>query len=160
LEWLQHHRHEDLKNFIANTAAVRDEVDKLLRADQAKTLEKVNEIGDILLKLLGQTEQFKGLAIAFAPDAQLSEQAILILRQFVDSGKEKLIYSNFGSQGVLLQVMYGSMVEFYEGQERFIEDDLQSLISLRLVNVEQTSNGYLLGMTRNAVKFIESLPKT
>ena len=52
-------------------------------------LQKLEQIQDILIKLLGRAEEFKGLALAVAPNVQLSDQAISILRQFIESGDDK-----------------------------------------------------------------------
>jgi len=35
MEWLDYHHHEELKNLIANTAALRTEVDKIMAADHS-----------------------------------------------------------------------------------------------------------------------------
>src|SRR5271155_1527815 len=54
IEWLEYHHHEELKNLIVNTAALRTEVDALLRSDHDQMLQKLDSIGEILLTLLSQ----------------------------------------------------------------------------------------------------------
>src|ERR1035437_4070630 len=42
MEWLDYHRHEDIKNLIFNTAALQSEVVNLLRQDSAVILAKLD----------------------------------------------------------------------------------------------------------------------
>lgn len=72
-EWLEYHRHEEIKNLIVNAAALRTEVDILLRSDQVEMFLKLNKIGEMLIKLLSRVEEFRPLALAMAPNAGISE---------------------------------------------------------------------------------------
>ena len=108
IEWLEYHRHEELKNLIVNTAALRTEIDNLLRSDRAVMIDKLNQIQDILIRLRGRTEEFKGLALAVTPNAQLSDQAILVLRQLAKSEHQKFAYTNSGGRHWGLQFIDGS----------------------------------------------------
>jgi hypothetical protein len=157
IEWLEYHRHEEIKNLIVNTAALRTEIDSLLRSDHAVMIEKLNQIQDILIKLLGRTEEFKGLALAMSPDAQLSDQAVSILRQFVQSGDNTFLATSLRSKFASIQC-YNRAVRIEISQPRFIADDLTQLVRLRLLTEERLSQGdATYGMTRNAVRFIEAL---
>jgi hypothetical protein len=157
VEWLEYHRHEELKNLIVNTAALRTEVDSLLRSDHAEMMKKLDQIGDIMVKLLGRMDEFRGLALAVAPNAQLSEQAILVLRQFVESGDDQFFYSNWGGGRWSLQLCNkGEQIGVLD--PRFLADDLNQLAALQLLSVEYNSEGMpLYGITRNAVRFIETI---
>jgi hypothetical protein len=132
------------------------EVDNLLREDQAKMLQKLDQIGDILMKLLGRVDEFKGLAVAVAPNAQLSDQAVSILRQFVDSGEALFFYQRFGSREYSIQLPHGEMIGVAE--PRFLEDDLNQLVTLGLLTAELTGdNSANYGITRNATRFIAAI---
>jgi hypothetical protein len=104
IEWLEYHRHEELKNLIVNTATLQTEVDKLLRSDHAKMLQKLDHIGEILVSLVGRLDEFRGLASAVAPGAGLSDQSISIIRQLVNSGTKKFYYEDLGDEGFILNV--------------------------------------------------------
>jgi len=154
-EWLQHHRHEELTNLISNTAALRTEIDSLLRSDHAQMIQKLDQIGAILLRLLSRVDQFRGLAVAIAPSIDLSEQAISILRQLVNSGCESFHYSNFGGGDFCLQIL-GKDEGIGITEVRFLEDDLNQLTELQLLTPKYSSQGDpIFHVTRNAIRFIE-----
>jgi hypothetical protein len=48
VEWLEYHRHEEIKNLIVNTAALRTEVDQILRADHEIIMAKLDAISTAL----------------------------------------------------------------------------------------------------------------
>jgi hypothetical protein len=157
IEWLEYHRHEEIKNLIVNTAALRTEIDNLLRSDHAVMIDKLNQIQDILLKLLGRTEEFKGLALAVAPNAQLSDQAVSILKQFVQSGDKTFIATGLRSNSPSI-TGYNRPLRIKVTQPRFIEDDLIQLVRLQLLTEKPLSQGNAdYGITRNAVRVIEAL---
>jgi hypothetical protein len=161
IEWLEYHRHEEIKNLIVNTAALRTEVDNLLLSDHAEMMRKLDQIGDVLVKLLGQMEQFKGLAAAVAPNAQLSDQAVSILKQFVKSGDTQFFFSDWGNGQWSLQFCHGEQKQIGVTEPRFIEDDLNQLVAIGLLTVEYNSQGApIYGITRNAVRFVNTIEGT
>jgi hypothetical protein len=156
MDWLDYHRHEDLKNFIANTAAVRTEVDSILSADHALMLQKLDGIQELVATLLSRVDEFRGLSLAIAPDAQLSEQAVSILRQFNDSGDETLAYERFGPGSFCLQTDQSE--PFGITDPRFLQNDLEQLVGLGLLTVKQTSEGKpLFLLTRPGVSYLRAI---
>jgi hypothetical protein len=161
IEWLDYHHHGELKNLIVNTAALRTQIDNLLRSDHVVMIDKLNQIQDILLKLLGRTEEFKGLALAIDPNAQLSDQAVSILRQFAESAHRKFAYSDYGGDHWQLQFIDGDQDLIKAIDRRFLEDDLNQLVALRLLTVEYNADGTgHYGITRNAVRFIDAIKES
>ena len=156
IEWLEYHRHEEIKDLIVNTAALRTEVDNLLRSDHAQMFQKLDRIGEILVKLLSRLGEFRGLALAISPNADLSEQAVLILRQFVESGEDQFVYIDFGEGQFILQPCNNDSSSIEIMEPRFIEDDLNQLVALQFLSVKPNSQGNpIYGITRNAVRFME-----
>src|SRR4051812_10123040 len=135
VEWLAHHKHEDLKNLIVNQAALRTEVDNLLRSDMTQALHKMDEMSKILLSILGRLDEFKGLAAAAAPRAELSDQAVLILVQFSKSGADTLYHSNFGNGHWSLQL--NNDVPIGATEPRFIKDDIIQMAAMDFLDVER-----------------------
>ncbi|SRR6266446_6576500 len=156
IEWLDYHHHEELKNLIVNTAALRTEVDNLLRSDQAQMLQKLDQIGEILVSLLSRLDGFRGIALALVPNADLSEQAISMLRQLTNSGADEMFYKNFGKGEFALELVNAGPIEVTE--PRFIEDDLKHLAELQLISVRHSSQGAAIyRTTRNGVRLIEAV---
>lgn len=156
MEWLDHHRHEELKNLIVNTAALRTELDKLLAADHAAMLEKLDDIQTIVATLLSRVDEFRGLSQAVAPDADLSEQAVSVLRQFAHSGADSLFYASYGSGQFALQPENGEPLQVTE--PRFLKNDLDQLVALGLFSVEYNSQGDpLFGLTRSGARYLQAV---
>lgn len=113
IEWLEYHRHEEIKNLICNTAALRTEIDNLLRADHAFIMQKLDAINTTLASLASRVPEFRDLTMTMVPGAELSEQSISILRQLVNSGsKYFLIIKWMGPGGLALSLERGGQIEF------------------------------------------------
>jgi len=103
----------------------------------------------------------KQRAKALSLKVDLSEQAIFILRQFVDSGDTEFFYSDWGNGQWSMQLCHGEQSQISVLEPRFIQDDLDQLVSLRLLTVEYNSQGTpIFHITRNAVRFINTLGGT
>jgi len=154
--WLEHHHHREIMKLIAEDFALQAEVDKLLQSDHAEMTRKLDHIGAMLVKLLGRIEEFRGLALAIAPDAQLSDQAVSILRRFVKSGAAQFLNACEGGGRFNLRICHGGRIELSE--PRFGDDDLKQLVDLQFLTVENNADGSVLyGITRSGVRFIEIL---
>jgi len=153
---LDYHHHDELKNLIVNTSALRTEVDKLLGAEHAQRLEKLDEIQAIVTLLLSRVNEFRGLSVAVAPDIQLTEQAVSVLRQFAHSGAEILFYASYGGGQFSLQPENGEPLTVTE--PRFLKDDFAQLVALGLFSVEYNSQGDpLFGLTRNGMRYLQAI---
>ncbi len=156
MEWLDYHHHEELKSLIVNTAALRTEVDKILAADHAAMLEKLDDIQTIVAQLLSRVDEFRGLSLAVAPGASLSEQAVSVLRQFAHSGADFLFYANYGGGQFALQPENGAPLQVSE--PRFLKNDLDQLVALGLFSVECNSQGDpLFSLTRNGMRYLQAI---
>jgi hypothetical protein len=158
IEWLDYHKHEEIKNLICNTAALQNEVDKLLRADHAIIIEKLDAVNSTLASLMSQVAEFRGLALAMMPDSEISDQAISILRQLVESDSKFIIYADYVNM-VMLQLQSGGPVEFTD--QRFLKDDMNKLVGLGLLTPEYSDREtVLLHVTRNATRLIGAIGKS
>src|SRR6266404_2840735 len=119
-------------------------------------LQKLDDIQIIVATLLSRVDEFRGLSLAVAPDAQLSEQALSVLRQFVESGGESLIYVSYGPGQFALQPDNGE--PFGITDSRFLKDDLEQLLRLGLLTLEDDSDGsHIFRLTRNAVRYLHAI---
>ncbi len=159
VEWLQYHRHEDVKNLICNTAAIQADVAKLLLQDTATILSKLDAMNGILATLLSRVNGFQGLSRSLVPNAELSGQAISMLRQCVNSNSKKFIYQDLG-HGVAFQPEDGEPFAYTE--PRFLSDDLDSLERCGFITLRSVGNHGLkiYGITRAGVRYIETIGKT
>jgi hypothetical protein len=158
VEWLEYHRHEEIKNLICSTATLRGEVDQLLRADHDLILEKLDAVNTALASLMSQVVEFRGLSMTMLPEAELSDQAVMVLRQLVKSDSQYIIYMTWDA-GCVLQLNQGGHIDFTE--PRFLGDDLDKLASLGLLKPEYGSGDAIMyHVTRNAVRLIGAIDKT
>ena len=156
VEWLQYHKHEQLVQLICNQAAIRTEVDNLLRQDHAQILAKLDAISGAVTTLLSRTQAVGPLALAVAPNSALSDQAIFALRQLVNSSSRYLIFGEI-SGGCIFQLEHGDVLQYYNG--RFLKDDLETLASFGLLAHEPSGDAYthLYRITRAGAAFVATL---
>ena len=153
MEWIEYHRHEELKSLFANSAALRSEIDALLRSDHAEMAQKLDRIQEGVVELLGRVDLFRGLAMIVAPNAGVSEQSMFILREFVASGDDKFYCIGCPHGRFVLQLGRRGRIEIAE--PRFVRDDLDQLVGLQLLTMGYSSNGDpVYRITRAAVNFI------
>ena len=156
VEWLEYHRHEDIKNLICNTAALQSEVVNLLRQDSVVILAKLDSINNTLATLLSQVEGFQGLSKVLLPSGELSDQAVSILSQLVASNSRNLIYGEL-SNGAVLQPEGGE--PFFYSSHLFLSDDIDTLERCGLLTQRECSsnNLKLYGITRAGAKYVETV---
>lgn len=154
IEWLEYHHHEDIKDFICNNVVLQNEVDKLLLANDAVIIEKLDVVNATLASLMSQVTEFRGFVSATIPSAQFSEQSVSILRQFVKSGSS--FFTAIPMRGfLLLNLEMGGNIQYSEPM--FLRDDLDKLLSAGLLSQHQTRSGEMqFRITRDAVRFIEA----
>src|SRR6266542_832415 len=75
IEWLEYHRHEELKELITHTFHLSSEVDTLLREDHAVILEKLEQVNATVADILSDVEPFKKITNTLTPNAGLSSSA-------------------------------------------------------------------------------------
>lgn len=156
LAWLDYHRHEEIKNLITGTAALRSEIEVLLQRDHAVIFQKLDNIASLLATLMSRLEDFKGLTLAVVPKAGLSDQAVSILRQFAEREADYFYYVDFDGGRFALATPDGCQIEINE--PRFLRDDLDRLVGLGFLTRErssQTTNLYYI--TRDAVSFLREV---
>ena len=156
IDWLEYHRHEEIKKLICNTAALQGEIDKLLRADHAAIMEKLDAVNTTLATLTSHVAEFRGLTLTMMPGAEISDQAVSILRQLVNSNSSFFLHIKF---------IGGYCLQFGEGdgginidEVRFLEDDLDKLVGLGLLALDYGSDGtHIYRITRSSVRLIEAI---
>jgi len=85
IEWLENHRHEEIKELITHTFHLQAQIDDLLRHDHAEILAKLDKVNQIVVDILAHVEGFSAITSKIAPDAGLSANAVQILAAFVQS---------------------------------------------------------------------------
>jgi hypothetical protein len=155
LLWLEDHKHQDLKEFILRSNEISAEIDHLIKADTQTIISKLEKIDSVLVTILGNIDGLQGMAHALSPNGRLSEQAINILRQLVNSTSDEFGRIPYMG-GVDYPMTSGGEIQITE--PRFADDDLNVLTSLGLLNYRMSDGGTeFYGITRDAVRLIEAV---
>lgn len=162
MEWLSSHRHNELKDLIANTYHLQSEVDNLLRADHVRLLHEVERANRVLADVLGRLDDFRGIVQVMRPEAAVSEQAVAFLRCALESG-----YGGIGMQrqkegAAIFCFRYGEYGPgIPQSDPLFAEDDLNTLAEFGFLQLA-TSGGNLswYKVTRAGSEFLKTLKQT
>ena len=155
IEWLDYHRHEDLKELITRTYHLSSEVDALLREDHEVIMAKLDNVSS-LVDLLGHIEGLKGVTQTLVPDLGLSEDAAEVIAWSAHRRAVRIVMLPDGSGRVQLEGVGGLVIQM---DPRFVDDDLNSLVAHGLIAtdlVRETWRSFKL--TRRGQKFGEMLP--
>jgi hypothetical protein len=148
LTWLEHHKFDELKQLILETHHLSDEVDNLLRQDHKQILEKLEYMSVILTDILVHIKGFEGFTKSL-PHRGLSSQAIELLQVFVDGQFVALCNGPMG-----LYFLPG-IKGFPELDQRFLDDDLGTLVEHGFLRVQpDTDGGLMYKLTRPGRDFI------
>jgi hypothetical protein len=156
IEWLEYHRHEEIKELITHTYHLESQVDDLLRQDHAEISAKLDKVNEIVVDILAKIEGFAAITSSIAPSDGLSVDAVAILQWFVSSGEQSMMTDARGNLHVGKQILPST-------NRRFLSDDIASLISHGFIsgettNVPEAASHYTIyRLTRRGSKFLELL---
>jgi len=154
MEWLAQHNFEQLKNQIRDNTALQTGLTKLSRAEHREIMTKLDAINLTLATLLSRVPDFRELTMAMIPSAELSDQAVDILRQLVNSKSSFFFYLRFIG-GFSMQLEEGEQIGVTD--LRFLDDDLDKLVASRFLSLEENGDNQIYQVTRNAVRLIQTI---
>ena len=154
MAYLEHHRHQEIKDLITRTHLLSEEVDHLLHEEHAVIIAKLNNVNSLLATLVSKIDGLSGFARVLVPSSVLSEQAFKILCDFFDSTSDTMEERRKGDRlGLVLQNRNHLVLD----DQRFLSDDLITLCRLDLLARDFKLNGDpFYRLTRNAAKFISA----
>jgi len=135
IEWLEYHRHEEIKNLICDTYHLQSEVDALLREDSQRLATKLNNIEEMLARLLSRVEGFAPVVESLHPGIELSSQALEVLSLFVTTESDRLVilHAPDGPKFALFPASGGSAPTYRVAEPRLLDDDVRTLLELGLI---------------------------
>lgn len=154
-KWLKEKHHEGVASAIERNSLLSNELSNILATNHTDIVERLAQLDTRIAQLTCQFDGFGGLESALNPKAELSEQAISILRQLVDSGAEYFMeHKRFTGEPDEYQLIGGTGGNITYADRRFIKDDLNSLLSANLVRLGFANKGSKkFFVTRAAVEF-------
>ncbi|HEV2691490.1 MAG TPA: hypothetical protein VG347_01195 [Verrucomicrobiae bacterium] len=154
-QYLEQHRFDDIKNAIAGTQALQDEVNRLLREDNVTIIAKLNLINDVLTQVLSKVSGFEVMAQQLGSGAMLSQQALHILVVFHRTNANQIVLGDPPQLHLYPQGCGLGMLE-----PRFLTDDLNILEGLGFIRKSYDDGAVCYNLTRSGAAFAESIPLT
>ena len=158
LEWLRENNNENTAIVIENDIELQRQLSAFIGQNHDEVMSQLSKLNNLMVSVASRMDGLSGLALKFNDTYGLSDQAINVLRQFVNS-KSKSIYRVETIDGeVNYLLMSDGNIEYDDS--RFIDADVQSLVDNKLITkTSLSSNEFSYGITRQAVAFIDSLKK-
>ncbi|EOW9192493.1 hypothetical protein [Vibrio cholerae] len=159
VEWLDTKRHKSIIDEINSNHLLGLSIKSLLNQNHDVVVKKLSALDTSIIQLASQIDGLKEVANAIAPNIELSDQAVSILRQLVDSQGSCFIELKMLG-GTIYQMMDGNSGSVDYDEPRFIDDDLNQLCQLGLLNLNYNSSGdRLFRITRATARYIKQCEK-
>jgi hypothetical protein len=154
LEWMNQRHHKDLVRLIEQNNDLKSGLTVLMNRNHNEVMSQLSQLNDLMMSVSNQIEGLDTVAKVFQKNEGLSEQAIDVLRQFVNSSGDSIVVSKTIGDDKPYQIDGARLIDFEE--PRFIEDDFDNLVENGLIKSEIDGSGYQwYKITRKAIRFIE-----
>ncbi|AGN11348.1 hypothetical protein [Simiduia agarivorans] len=158
MQWLIETNHIEIKNLLEVNTKATIGIKALLNQDRELLFQKLGAIDELLSLIASRVDGFSEVSNAIHPNSEISEQAVSILRQFVESEGSKFLKSEAMNRGPVFLIIGGKGGQIDYTEPQFIDDDLNTLVGIGLLAQDYNSKGQpLYGITRAAVKFLATL---
>lgn len=156
LEWLRENNNANTAHIIENDIELQQQLSAFIGQNHDAVMSQLSKLNNLMVSVASRIDGLSGLASKFAVNHGLSNQAISVLRQFVNSNSKSIFRVETTDGEVNYLLMSDGSIEYDD--DRFIDADVQSLVENRLIIKENSSSGdSIYGITRQAVAFIDSL---
>lgn len=156
LEWLRENNNANTAHIIENDIELQQQLSAFIGQNHDAVMSQLSKLNNLMVSVASRIDGLSGLASKFDVNHGLSNQAISVLRQFVNSNSKSIFRVETTDGEVNYLLMSDGSIEYDD--DRFIDADVQSLVENRLIVKENSSSGdSIYGITRQAVAFIDSL---
>lgn len=156
--WLDTSNNEYAIKIIENNTQLQNTLSSFINNNHEDNVSKLSHLSDEIVRLAHKIEGLDKIASSFEISGDLSQQAIDVLRQFVNSKSPKMHHVNLNTldEHQHIYILEGADNIQYK-EPIFIEDDIQSLVVRNLITKKITNKGNIIySITRHAVSFIET----
>ncbi|WGK60506.1 hypothetical protein QAO71_10415 [Halopseudomonas sp. SMJS2] len=157
MQWLIESNQSELKSMIEANQTTTISIKAILNQNQSKLESSLAQIGEALATFTSTIDGFSGLSKSLLPGAVLSDQAIHILTKFeaAQAGAALIVESISDDPHLLFLDANGGVAI---SEPRFLQNDLDTLVSLGLLTQGRNSSGKIIfNFTRAASRFVTSL---
>lgn len=154
-EWLQTHRHDELKELICNTHHLSEQIDSVLQSNHTQVLQELKTANETLAQVMSRLQGFGPMVETLIPDDRLSDFALAALCHFEDSGETNLITLPDGSG-----VQFGNSGAIAHDDARFLSDDMDALENCGFIKAVAHHQGYsVYELTRRGAAYARIIKK-
>lgn len=156
--WLEENNHSNMVAIIESNQGIQQQLTVFMNQNHDQVMSQLSTLNDLILSIASHMQGLGSIASSFAPNSGLSDQAIDVLRQFVNSDSvEMRNLQNWSYEG-LNNIYYLDNSEIVYSEPRFIETDMDSLVKAHLITLTRGSKGSAIyKITRQAVSFIDAI---
>jgi hypothetical protein len=155
LAWLRTHRHDQIVEMLSDNQQIGKSTRGLIEAQHDEVKQSLEAINEVVCNIAAQIQATAPLASAMAIESSVSDQAVGILAQLNGHDASTFLESCTLS-GTNYLLLNGDRGELKVEDERFIEDDLNTLCEYGLLRFDINSQGCrIFHLTRNGAKLGE-----
>jgi hypothetical protein len=154
-KYLATHRHEEISGLLSRNSEITLAIKALLKEDRDVLRQRFDKLDMLLAAIASRMEGFAPLAEALYPSANVSAQAVSILKQFRDASASKAIDVGVHGRGPVYLLADGRQGELEFQDMQFVVDDFMRLCELGFLRADTNSTGkrvYLF--TRAGAQFL------
>ena len=143
--WLDTSNNEYAIKIIENNTQLQNTLSSFISNNHEDNVNKLSHLTDEIVRLANKIEGLDKIASSFGVSNDLSQQAIDVLRQFVNSKSPKTHHMNLNTIGEYQHVYILEGADDIQYEEPiFIEDDIQSLVDRNLITKKITNKGNII----------------
>lgn len=154
-EWLRQQEHTEIIALLESNHQFSQAIHRLLIIGRDEILERFDRLEAMLSLILGSTAEWGELVQSINPNAGLSQQAIEILKWLDASGGTQFFTVQPMGWHLVLKMQDGNYSAFEASEQRFLENDLMTLLELGLLRINQRGH-YIF--TRSMKHLLRQLP--
>ncbi len=152
LDWLQTHRHEELKELICNTHHLSEQIDSILQSNHLQVLQELKTANQTLAQVMSRLNGFGRIVEIMLPEGKLPDFAMIALRNFEQSGETDMIAID--DHGV----QFGNSGSIAHEDARFLSDDMDALEACGFIKPVAHHVGYsVYNLTRQGAAYVRTI---
>jgi len=140
VEWLRRHEFGQLADSLNENSSALESIQDILASNHGELTQKLDAIAAVVTNLAARMQEFQPLALVFDAKSHISEQALGILRQMNEKETSGVLESRTLS-GTALICLDGHRGSLEVCEQRFLDDDLQTLCEFNLLRQDYSRGG-------------------
>lgn len=157
-QWLIENNHSNMITIIDSNESLQQDLTSFMNQNHDQVMSQLSTLNDLMVSIASHMQGLGNIASSFAPNSGLSDQAVDVLRQFVNSSSSKMDRMRNLTGGGGDNYVLDRDPEIRYSSRRFIEDDINSLVKMGLINECRSSKDeFTYTITRRAVAFIKAI---